>query len=122
MRSTGSAAVVVNAEVLDHHPGLGEAAEHLDGEELVADAAVERLHERVLPRRAGLDERGAGPAEATPVPQGVGGRLRPVVTAHELRVGAALTHDPVEHVDHAIPSIRRSAPIASASRVNSSTT
>ena len=64
-----------------------------------SDAAVERLHERVLPRAAGLDKRCAGAAEPAPVPQGVGGHLRPVVTPDELRMGATLTNDPVEHVN-----------------------
>ena len=63
--SVGPAAVVVLAEVLDDDLRLSQAGEHLDGEQLVTDTAVEALDERVLPRAAGLDERGAVPAEAT---------------------------------------------------------
>jgi hypothetical protein len=38
-----------------------------DREHLVADAGAERLHERVLPRGARLEEAALGPAEAAPV-------------------------------------------------------
>ena len=59
--------VVVLAPVLDHDARLGQAGELLDVEQLVADAGVEGLHERVLPRRARLDEHGPGLRELTPV-------------------------------------------------------
>ena len=39
------------------------------------------------------------PGEPTPVAQGVGGHLRPVVTTHEPRRGAAFGDEPVQHVD-----------------------
>jgi hypothetical protein len=42
---------------------------------------VEGLHERVMPRRSGLDERRLSVAEATPVAQGVRGKLGAVVAA-----------------------------------------
>jgi hypothetical protein len=50
VRAVRATAVVVLAEVLDHHLGLGQAAEHLDGQQLVADTAAERFHVGVLPR------------------------------------------------------------------------
>ena len=67
-RGVRPAVVVVLAPVADHHPRLGQAGELLDVEQLVAHAGVEALDERVLPRRAGLDERRPGPRELTPVP------------------------------------------------------
>ena len=50
--------VVILAPVADHHARLGQAGELLAVEQLVPDAGVERLHERVLPRRARLDVAG----------------------------------------------------------------
>jgi hypothetical protein len=90
-------AVVVLAVVLDHHLGLSEAGEDLDREQLVADAAVKALHERVLPWRARFDERRPGPGEPTPVPKRVRGHLRTVVTPDELRTAALLGDDPVQY-------------------------
>jgi hypothetical protein len=63
----------------DHHPRVSQAGELLDVQQLVADAAVERLHVRVLPRRARLDERRLGLREPTPVTERVRGQLRAVV-------------------------------------------
>jgi hypothetical protein len=63
-----SVVVAVLAPVLDDDDGFGEAAELFEVEQLVAGAGVEGLHVGVLPRRAGLDERGLGPRVATPVP------------------------------------------------------
>lgn len=68
--------VVVLAPVLDDYARFGQAGELLDVEQLVADAAVERLDERVLPPRARLDERGLGSAEATRSDRGPGPRER----------------------------------------------
>jgi hypothetical protein len=56
--------VVVLAPVADDHDGSGEAGELFDVEQFVADAGVER---RVLPRRAGVDERRRGGGQAAPV-------------------------------------------------------
>jgi hypothetical protein len=70
--------VVLDAPVLDQHLGLEQAAEGLDGEQLIAQAATEALHIRVLPGRAGLDVAGPGAVEPAPVAQGVGGQLRAV--------------------------------------------
>jgi hypothetical protein len=58
--------------------GLEQAAERLDGEQLVAQPAAEALDVGVLPWRAGLDVAGPGLVEAAPVAQGVGGQLRAV--------------------------------------------
>src|SRR3954463_11087360 len=118
MRSVG---VVVLAPVLDDDLGFGEAAELLDVEQLVAGAAVEGFHVGVLPRRAGLDERGLGAAEATPVAQRVRGQLGPVIATH-VRRRAALAGEPLEHGDVWSASMLLATCIASASRVNSSTT
>ncbi len=73
------------APVLDEDAGLGEAGEQFLGEQLVADAGVERLDVGVMPRRAGLDERAARPAVAAPVLQRDSGQLRAVVATQELR-------------------------------------
>jgi hypothetical protein len=54
-----AAVVVVLAPVLHDDRGFGQASEQLDVEQLVADARVKGLHERVLPRASGLD-RGLG--------------------------------------------------------------
>jgi hypothetical protein len=112
--------VVVVAPFADDYSGFGQAGELLDVEQLVADAAVERLNERVLPRGAGLDERGLGRREATPVAQRVRGQLGAVVAAHMLR-GAALAREAVQvrTVSSAVMLVATS--IAKASRVNSST-
>ena len=102
---------------------LDHRVERVDREHLVADAGAERLHERVLPRGARLDEAALGPAEAAPVPQGVGGHLGAVVHPDELRAGAALADDLVEHPGRVVGVDRKRATrIASASRVYSSTT
>src|SRR3954447_10177051 len=92
----GSVGVVVLAPVFDDDGGFGEAAELFDVEQFVAQAAVEGLHEWVLPGRAGLDERRPRPSEATPVSERVRGQLRSVVTAH-VRGRAALVGEALEH-------------------------
>ena len=74
---TGTAAVralrvVLDPPVLEQHLRLEQAVELLDGEELVAQPAVERLDVRVLPRRAGLNIAAACAGEPAPVAQGVG--------------------------------------------------
>ena len=74
--AVGTMVVVVLAPVLDQHPGFGQAGEQLNSEELVADAPAERFDVGVLPWGAGVDVGAAGPAEATPVPERVGGQLR----------------------------------------------
>ena len=51
-----SSRVVVLAPALDEDAGFGQARELLDVEEFVADAGLEGLHERVLPRTARLDD------------------------------------------------------------------
>src|SRR3954471_4605185 len=55
-RGVRPALVVVLTPVDDEDLGFGQAGEPLDVEQLVADPAVEGLHERVLPGRAGLDD------------------------------------------------------------------
>ena len=47
--------VVLDPPVLEQHLRLEQAVELLDGQELVAQPAVERLDVWVLPRRVGLD-------------------------------------------------------------------
>src|ERR1035437_5688856 len=82
----------------DHDARLGQAGELLDVEQLVTDAGVEGLDEWVLPRRARLDERGAGLGEHAPVLERVRGHLRAVVHPQELR-GAALGDQPLQRRD-----------------------
>ena len=57
---------------------LEQAVELLDGQELVAQPAVERLDVRVLPRCPGLDVAAARAAEPAPVAQRVGRELGPI--------------------------------------------
>ena len=83
-RRVWSVGVVLDPEVLGQHLGFEQRLEGLDVEQLVAQLAVERLDERVLPRAARLDVDGAGRREPTPVPQRVGGELGAVVHAQEL--------------------------------------
>jgi hypothetical protein len=66
MGAVGSVLVVVDPPVLDEHLGLEEAVEVSAVEQLVAQAAVERLDPGVLPRGAGVDEHGADIVEPTP--------------------------------------------------------
>jgi hypothetical protein len=91
--------VVVLLPVGDEDLGLGEAAELLDGEQLVANPGVERLDVGVLPRRAGLDVGGPGLRETAPVAQRVRGELGPVVAANELRGAATGLDEPLERRD-----------------------
>jgi hypothetical protein len=56
---------------------LGERAEELGVEYLVAEAGVERLDPGVLPGRARLDVGGAGAGDEAPVAQGMGGETTP---------------------------------------------
>ena len=101
-RRMGAALVVVLAPIVDEHPGFGDARELLAVEQLVSDAGVEGLHERVLPRTAGLDEDAAGGTEATPVTQRVRRQLRSVVHAHEPRRAPAPGHERVEASDERV--------------------
>ena len=59
--------VVLDPPVLDQHLRLEQAVELLDGQELVAQPAVERLDVRLLPRRTGLDVAAARAGEPAPV-------------------------------------------------------
>ena len=89
--------VVDGSPVIDDRLGLEHGVERLDREDFVADAGAERLDELVLPGGARLDEAAAAAAEPAPVADGVRGHLGAVVHPHELRCGAALTDDLVEH-------------------------
>src|ERR1700685_2861447 len=91
--------VVVLAPVLDHDLCLGEAGEDLDGEQLVTDPRPERLDVGVLPGGAGLDVSAPGAGEAAPVPQRVGGELRAVVAANELRRAAPRDNEAIKNSD-----------------------
>lgn len=70
-----SVGVVLGPPRLDNDLGLEEGGELLKVEQFVADSAVEALDERVLPRRAGLDEGGGRASQAAPVPQRPGDEL-----------------------------------------------
>ena len=78
------------------HLRLEQAVELLDGQKLVAQPAVERLHVRVLPWRTGLDVAAGGAREPAPVAQGVGRELGPVVTADVAGRCPPPGDDPVE--------------------------
>ena len=90
--------VVVLAPVVDDDAGFGEAAELLDVEQLVADAAVEGLHEGFCHGAPGSMNAVSVAAEAAPVSERVRGQLGAVVAAH-MRGRAALAGEPLEHGD-----------------------
>jgi len=76
--------IVVDAEVLDHHRRLGERPELLAVEALIAEAAVEALHEAVLPRTGWLDVDRLDLLSGQPGLAFVGDKLRAVVREDEL--------------------------------------
>jgi hypothetical protein len=61
----GSDGVVFDPPVFGQYLGFQEGVELFGGQELVAEAAVERFAVGVLPGRAGFDERGLDVTEAT---------------------------------------------------------
>src|SRR3977135_1709811 len=71
--------VVIDAPGLDDAPCLDERAEHVLVEALVAQLAVEALHEAVLHRLARRDVVPVDPALCRPAQHGVRGQLRPVL-------------------------------------------
>ncbi len=75
--------IVVVAPVRIESPGLQDGIEDLPSKELVASVAVEALHEGVLPGRPRIDVGGSGAGETTPVADGQGDELRPVIAADE---------------------------------------
>ncbi len=85
----GPVGVVLLAPRLHDDPGLGDAAELLEVQQLVPDPAVEGLDERVLPRRPGFDVGGARATETAPLPQRPGDQLRAVQRPQHLGDGAA---------------------------------
>ena len=78
-RAVGPVGVVLDSPVLGQDLGLEQRVELFGDEELVAESAVEGFSERVLPRRAGIDERGLDAGEPAPVPHRVRGELGAVV-------------------------------------------
>ena len=113
--------VVLDAPVLDQHLRLKQAVELLDGQELVAQPAVERLDEWVFPRRTGLDVAAGGAGEPAPVAQGVGRELGSIIATDVPRRRSAPGDDPVEGAGGGVGGDAPGATIASASRVCSST-
>ena len=95
MRSVG---VVLGSPGFDNDLCLEQGGELLDVEQFVAGAAVERLHEWVLPREAGVDERGAGAGESAVVAQRPGDHLRAVV--HPQMLGCPAHGDQVDEHRH----------------------
>lgn len=90
-----AAAVVVVAPFGDQLAGVAERAERRLVEALVAQPAVEALHERVLDRLAGLD---VVPVDATLLLPGENGRrcqLSAIVADDQMRL-AATADDRVE--------------------------
>ena len=88
--------VVLDPPVLDEHLRLEQAVELLDGQELVAQPAVERLDEWGFPRRTGLDVAAGGAGEPAPVAQRVGREFGPLVAADVPRRRSGPGDDPVE--------------------------
>src|SRR5207244_12585401 len=84
---------------LDHALRLGQAAELLEGEQLVANARAEGLDIGVLPRRARVDVGAPCLREAAPVLERVGRELRAVVAADALGRAAAEGDEAVERGD-----------------------
>jgi hypothetical protein len=65
-RAVWSVAVVLDAPVLGQYLHFQERVELLAGQELVPEAAVERLAHPVLPWRSGIDERRVDTGESAP--------------------------------------------------------
>lgn len=93
--------VVLDAPVFDDDLRLGEAGELLDVQQLVAEAAVEGLHERVLPRAAGLDVRGGGAGEAAVVLQRPRDHLRAIISP-EILWGTSLFDELLDDRDYVL--------------------
>src|SRR5262249_13192105 len=66
---------------------------------LVTELAIETLGNTILPRLAGLDQRGVDTLPDDPGQERLGHKLRAVVAAQERRC-AALAHQAREHLDH----------------------
>ena len=93
------ALVVELPPALDQHLGLGPAAEPFAVEQLLAQFAVEALHEAVLPRTARGDEGRADRGVAQPAHDLRRSELGAVVRAHERRL-AVQPHQPRQGQDH----------------------
>jgi hypothetical protein len=74
-----SLSIVVQSPALDDDPRLCEAVEHLPVQQLVAELGIEALAVAVLPRAAGLDERGPGSHRGDPLSHGLGDELGTIV-------------------------------------------
>ena len=113
--------VVLGPPVLEQHLRLEQAVELLDGQELVAQPAVERLDVWILPRRAGLDVAAACAGEPAPVARALAVNSGPL--SQRMYAGAvprrATIPSSVEAVASAVMLLATT--IASASRVCSST-
>lgn len=80
MRSHG---IVMAAPDLDEDVGLGAAAEVFHAEALVAELAVEAFVVAVLPRLAGVDQRGVNLGFGEPLQDGVAHELGSVIRPQE---------------------------------------
>ena len=80
----GSLGVVLDAEVLDDDPSLGEGPELLPVQAFVPEAPVERLDEAVLPGTGRLDVDRLDLLLGQPPLEFFGDKLRTVVRADEL--------------------------------------
>src|SRR3977135_534523 len=98
--------VVIDAPGLDDAPCLDERAEHVLVEALVAQLAVEALHEAVLHRLARRDVVPVDPALCRPAQHGVRGQLRAVV-GHDHRRLTPDRHQAIEHTHDPLAWQRR---------------
>ena len=80
--------IVIHPPPINNVSRLSKAEEQFTVQALIAELAVEALDVAVLPRAAMLDEQRADSGLLEPLPNGLGGELRPVVTADVLRTSS----------------------------------
>ena len=98
--------VVVMAPALDDEPSFGQAGEHLLVQALVAEPAVEALHEPVLLRLARRDVVPADTGPVAPIQDRARRHLRAVV-AHDRHRLAALRNERIEFASQPTAADRR---------------
>jgi hypothetical protein len=80
-RAAGPIGVVVDLTLFDEHFGLQQAAEDIAVEAFVVQLVVEAFDVAVFPRLAGPDIDRGDLIFLEPIPDRIGDKLRPVVTA-----------------------------------------
>src|SRR3982750_1836216 len=98
--AVGTHGVVMPAPGLDDHTCLFARAKPLSAQAFVSEAAVEALVGAVLPRLAGIDQRGADARFGGPLEDCAADELRAIVRAQEQR-RTVRADEPGEDLDHA---------------------